>query len=946
MPNDLNPLHPNDPRPPREEARLHLTGEPSGDSPQRTEPAWALALERRLATFVAVLVVTTAIGSIPQVSNILLQLPRKTSFQTGPLTALAFWAYVLLLGAFFLFGALWLFVPTKGLPRLMRGNGRLSRGARRVREGLIRLARLPLAVPGEGREGLRRVIYSALALAGCALAALNVLGKLPSSWAEGDPGPYLVAFLCCIVALTGFFGPKLLRRWEIPTEMITRASVMSLGSYVTSEILWGGVIPSIPEASYRLYTIWAIYHLFFVLICVARAIDRVENLTRRAAFTLALVVLTLCVTRFSKQHEALDLEVAPSESPHQERILGQWLKTANARLDRMCKGPVLLVSAAGGGSRAAIFAMLALESLHRNPLAGAGDSRPECQDDRLSKHILMVSSVSGGSVASAHFAHRMAEGTVGATLASEGLLKHAPYSELATQLKNDCGFDNPWPLKSASIDDMFVDFNAPLLRGVVMPGVGRGSSLAAFWKDYFGWPKALPVDGTVPILLLNTASVQTGERVVTGKPPLPELLVSNEGQGERARVHSMSSLSRTTDIVLADAVRASANFPWVVDLPEVETQAEPEVLIDGGIFDNTGIDTFALLFKALANPERWKDHQPDIQKNIDALFTKLAERGVIFVEIDSGAKPQQGKLQASLLSPITTPVTVYSLATNAFARNMSELQKQQIGLILGEKGVSMERVSYDYGDAVLPMEADAWLTQCLQKMQDEVPVMTAWALGPADKGRLLGIFLAQEEIANAIVMRHFKNMTGAALTKDSLKTRSVEGLVGASRSVGFSAEAFELARRVIDDQVSLQKELGSRLYEQSAPSVQSVVTPDTRASEAVAKVGTGASAAWVYIGQYLNDSKQWRTRYYLGEGAAGRELDPKGLNQRVLVSTTPSFIREEPPAPQTAQLGRPIGALKAGQRVTVVETKDWGDLGFIWAKVRVERSKPGVPGNR
>ena len=143
-----------------------------------------------------------------------------------------------------------------------------------------------------------------------------------------------------------------------------------------------------------------------------------------------------------------------------------------------------------------------------------------------------------------------------------------------------------------------------------------------------------------------------------------------------------------------------------------------------------------------------------------------------------------------------------------------------------------------------------------------------------------------------------------------------------------------LARKLLMDQASLQQ-VGPRIYEKSAPPVQVPFNADEDVPRIAASLSAGTGSAWVFVGQYLPDSKKWRTCYYCNVTDAAWTESPQRLEGTTITSTTPSFLRAGPPDAQTAELGRTLGALKVGQRVEVEEVEDWHNAGFIWAKVRV-----------
>lgn len=931
---------------------VHAVPEARREAPRA--PAWVGYVEKRLATIVALLVAGLALTNLPQIHNIVLQLPGVASLQAGgsALMAVTFWAYVLLLGAFFLMSAMWVFVPRAEVPRWMARPNFVSRTVLAVCRRLVTLARFPLEFPASGLKSLPGLLYGGIILAGLALGLVGFLGLLPAPWKARDSGPILVATLAAAVGVLGLAGARVIA-WKpslgILTEVITRGLVMSLGSYFLAELLWGFFIPTIPEASFRLYTIWAIYHLLFVILCAARALDLVENVVQRAVLALALLGSGfLVITLLDRQESLTPLPLAQGASASEDALFTRWLGAANRRLEQMCDGPVVFVSAAGGGSRAAIFAMLTLESLSRMHVSDPNAPSERCRAQPLSDHVLFISSVSGGSVASAHFSHRLAQGTLGQTVPADVPLKHAPREELASHLMNGaCGLkaDRLWPLSSDALDDMFVDFNAPLLRGVVMPGVSRGGGLASFWSDYLGWPASLPEDGSVPLLFINTASARTGGRVVTGKPPLPPRMVS-DGTQQEAQARSTSELTTTGDIALADAVRASANFPFIVDLPGVvDAAGHREPLIDGGVFDNTGLDTFVLLLRGLTDTERWKKN-PQAQAGIDLFFKQLEARGVLFVEIDSGAKPPSLDESAGTEGPISTPLSALSRASHAFASDMATFQKAEIGRLLAGRRVTMMQTSYAYGEVELAKDASDAQRQCMAENQDEV--MTAWALGPKDKGRLLGQFLWQEESASDLIASHIKNLQGAAQTQRFVAGTHSDVPLAVHTHPLFPERlrdpaARKLAVQIAADQVSLQREGAARLYDRGAPAVQVFSQADVGAPDLATRLGEGSKDAWVYLGQYLSGTNTWRTCFYCKQSQAEWSLPPQRFVGSTLESTAPSLLRDDPARGEPAAYGKLLGALRVGQQVTVKEVQDWGNLGFIWAKVSIHPKDSALP---
>ena len=89
-----------------------------------------------------------------------------------------------------------------------------------------------------------------------------------------------------------------------------------------------------------------------------------------------------------------------------------WYRFIEDRLTSIPEDePVVIVFASGGGSRAAIFTALTLEFLARTHVGSLGQrqSPGEPSESRRSwaDNIVLISAVSGGSLATAHFVARV-----------------------------------------------------------------------------------------------------------------------------------------------------------------------------------------------------------------------------------------------------------------------------------------------------------------------------------------------------------------------------------------------------------------------------------------------------------------------------------------------------------------------------------------------------------
>lgn len=469
--------------------------------------------------------------------------------------------------------------------------------------------------------------------------------------------------------------------------------------------------------------------------------------------------MSLLTVEKTERNHASDVTTA-------EDLTDAWFDQVNERLDRLdalddqayrvspgdaadgsgeahSSLPVLFVAASGGGSRAALWSTWVLEALERIPIESVGlDGKAASKNSgSLADAVLFISSVSGGSLGGVNWAlggDRYYDGlerpeqsrTLVNTNKSE---LERGYRELRDRLCSDrkelrewavrCRPGGPsrfvplvWPAASARADLMATDFNAPTLRGMVLPGIGRGQSLQGFWDRSFHWRESPDFDesepGDTPLLLINSTEVQTGFRLVAGWPQLPPGLLWDSGAHEvlprmererraagdpieadslrepeaeyRARVYwsglrdpygprvrAVTDIDPYLEVRPVEAVRMSANFPWGFDIPQLNVEmkdpslsslAERVLVIDGGVLDNTGIDTLAALIERLDFHATSSRGNPRFQQKSREVLERLSRRGVVLVEIDSGAKPAAPGWAERVLRDTLMPVSALNQA--------------------------------------------------------------------------------------------------------------------------------------------------------------------------------------------------------------------------------------------------------------------------------------------
>jgi predicted acylesterase/phospholipase RssA len=280
-----------------------------------------------------------------------------------------------------------------------------------------------------------------------------------------------------------------------------------------------------------------------------------------------------------------------------------WLDSRCDKDDYKDKGyPVFIVSAEGGGIRAAYFAAVVLSAL-------------QDQDPKFAHHVFAVSGVSGGSLGGAVFAGLTHKYTK--TRAAGGpCYETAPPPGGATMVAMTdqvLGRDLLSPILSSALFPDFVQRLLPFAVDKFDRARALEDALGKSWQDAtrdgdkLFFPDS-PVrfhdlwkpDQSVPALFLNTTQVETGERMVVSS------LDPSGAEGDR-RFNDLISITRvdpTLNIPLGTAACLSARFPVITPagyltvkrrVKDKEGREDEKILkyryVDGGYFENSGTAT-------------------------------------------------------------------------------------------------------------------------------------------------------------------------------------------------------------------------------------------------------------------------------------------------------------------------------------------------------------------
>jgi hypothetical protein len=375
-------------------------------------------------------------------------------------------------------------------------------------------------------------------------------------------------------------------------------------------------------------------------------------------------------------------DVAPlAESPP------QCVDASSAQPGREIVG----IALSGGGSRAAVFGASGLEALWEQGLLD------------LATHI---SSVSGGSIAASYF------------IANRPDCDHLP---------SDADIETCWRQFFAEYKRaMRADYFSAMLRrqfykARVFSATRRASSLQESLDDRFLHgvtfgelaardAEARSSGGPHPVLLVNASSYDEARRFVFSNMCLsadPTL----DAESRASRPLTRSELRALTfsrpgcdmpvppDLPLSLAVATSASFPGIgpvsFEVPATCQGGEPEFwhLGDGGIFDNSGVDTL----------------EEVVLRNHPGRNGTLERTLILSVHSGMKAKPEELRRIRNFWLYLQHPGLMFDIAAQR-GQAYHDLVWERMEHDLAAEGIAFQKIEMRYTDAKL----DRWPDSCRQ----------------------------------------------------------------------------------------------------------------------------------------------------------------------------------------------------------------------------------------
>ena len=293
------------------------------------------------------------------------------------------------------------------------------------------------------------------------------------------------------------------------------------------------------------------------------------------------VVAFACAAMFSlwNDNHVVRLIDPPAVSrPELSEVFSSWVNQAPAAAGAPV--PVIVAAAEGGGIRAAYWTSAVLHHLAEISDPGV----------RFPQRLFAISSVSGGSFGAAVYAGLRRDPTSTPPrpqIASEILRERFLAPMVAKLVTGDLAqWFWPFPVRrwdrSSAMEIAFANAYDEHVHHNSMT-----ERVTEFRPLY---------SSDVPVLFLNSTSVEMGRRVVTTAYRWPLSDISVEEQ-EPIDFHQLTG----RDVSLATAVHNTARFPYISSAGRLLAKNGENLghLVDGGYFENTGADTLIDLLRYL-----------------------------------------------------------------------------------------------------------------------------------------------------------------------------------------------------------------------------------------------------------------------------------------------------------------------------------------------------------
>ena len=322
--------------------------------------------------------------------------------------------------------------------------------------------------------------------------------------------------------------------------------------------------------------------------------------TRTRMPVLTLVLLLAVVSSIWNDNHDIRILSADGNRDRDtlETALSKWHDQVIKKYGNRPQYPLFIVTAEGGGIRAAYWTSIVLGSL-------------QDKDPSFADHVFAISGVSGGSVGAAVFSALLTDDTARGqnVQRSEEILGQDFLSPaIAAMLYPDfaqrfC----PFPIKFLDRGQWLEKSWEQAWRQTARKHGHDDNRFAEGFRSL--WKEGNPY---VPTLFLNATSVERGNRVIASNIQInsDEFLASDD---------LMTKIVPATDVPLSTAAHLSARFTYVS--PAARFVSDNSHAVDGGYFENSGATTGVDILRKIGLLQR--DPDPNKQAIVANVVPKV-----------------------------------------------------------------------------------------------------------------------------------------------------------------------------------------------------------------------------------------------------------------------------------------------------------------------------------
>jgi len=493
-----------------------------------------------------------------------------------------------------------------------------------------------------------------------------------------------------------------MRRWRRWAGL-----VLSIGWIVAG--CWVAAAPEsrAPVIGPAAVILFAVY--FWLSVAYVLCFSLGQWLSQGVSIALFITVLGLILSGPFNMHSVRTIAAGqPVLAATQLRLsehIDAWLESRRGEIESAGSPyPVIIVSAEGGGIRAAFWTA--------GLLCAIQDAEPAFAD-----HVLGISGVSGGSLGAATFAALVGEAQRDAI--------DVPHNA-----------DDMGPLQCLADQVLGRDYLSPVLATMLIPDAAAcllhgewAEDRAAVLERTFelGWRQAVGTDAfedpmnalwrdaalhRVPTLFMNSSEAASGRRIVNSPVVLDPGLSSAISLPVTIPPHSLR---------LSTAVLLSARFPVISPIASLGETAEdgPLHVVDGAYVDNSGTLTAAELVEALAASAK----RLGLADRIRTIAMVITDKPIALNRQASHAdrRSRAGIVSTAIgavLAPFETLNHVRKALSTKHSESLTALIHDRGGEVLDGFALKASRIEFPLGWMLAPATRSA-LTQQISDLKSD-----------------------------------------------------------------------------------------------------------------------------------------------------------------------------------------------------------------------------------